>query len=235
MKTYIPEIPVTETLALRLLQQFPEINVQKIKKLGEGWDNAAYLINDDLVFRFPQREIAVPLLVLENKLLPQLADCFTLQIPSPIYIGHEITDYPWVFSGYKKLSGINGCQLDLSNNEYRVCAKVLGKFLRQLHDVDITQLDISTTTPYINKRTDKRGMQQYLQTRWQEVSKEFSLHPFLPLRDEIIKSIENVNLELNDLYLIHGDLYHRHLLFNNKELTGIIDWGIWHFPIILSI
>lgn len=224
MQLYIPEISITETLALQLLQQFPEINVQQIKKLGEGWDNAAYLINNEVVFRFPQREVSVPLLVLENSLLPQLANRFTLQIPNPIYIGHEQADYPWVFSGYKKLSGISGCQLDLSNHEYSVCAKALGKFLRQLHDLDITQLDIGTP-PYVNKRTDKRGMQQYLQTRWQEVSKKFALHSFLSLRDEIIKNIENVNLESDELCLIHGDLYHRHLLFNNKKLTGIIDWG----------
>ena len=40
-----------------------------------------------------------------------------------------------------------------------------------------------------------------------------------------IENIEAIELSLDKKVLVHGDLYCRHLLFNQKKLTGIIDWG----------
>jgi hypothetical protein len=49
-------IPIGDALARKLIAaQFPEINIDSFKYLGEGWDNKVYLINNELVFRFPRR------------------------------------------------------------------------------------------------------------------------------------------------------------------------------------
>lgn len=34
-----------------------------------------------------------------------------------------------------------------------------------------------------------------------------------------------INLPNENKCLVHGDLYSRHLMFNNGQLTGVIDWG----------
>jgi len=226
MKPYHAQLSVEASLVRSLLtSQFPQITIRSIEKLGAGWDNAAYLINNELIFRFPQREIAVSLLLFENQLLPQLQTRLSLQLPNPIYIGHVDTAYPWVFSGYKKTDGISGCQLDLSISEYRDCARILGKFLRQLHDIDIGELELGNIKANQSPRIDKKFMCKHLSQRWLEVNKSPSLQAFAASLNKILAAIEPVDLTIKQPCLIHGDLYHRHLFFNNRKLIGVIDWG----------
>jgi hypothetical protein len=47
-------------LALQLIKgQFPELSAENIRLLGPGWDNTAFIINEQLILRFPRREIAM--------------------------------------------------------------------------------------------------------------------------------------------------------------------------------
>jgi len=68
------EEEVSAELAARLIEaQFPALAPARVALLGVGWDNTAYRVNDALVFRFPRREIAVPLLETECRLLATIA------------------------------------------------------------------------------------------------------------------------------------------------------------------
>jgi hypothetical protein len=50
---WVAEVEVSETLVRRLLdQQFPEFATCGLSLLGEGWDNAAWQVGEDWVFRF---------------------------------------------------------------------------------------------------------------------------------------------------------------------------------------
>ena len=51
--------------------------------MGAGWDNTAYLVNGEWVFRFPRRTIAVPLLEAEGRVLPKLAPRLPLSDSAP--------------------------------------------------------------------------------------------------------------------------------------------------------
>ena len=57
------DIVVTpELVARRIGRQFPELLPVMVEPLGEGWDNVAYVVNGNFVFRFPRRGIAIPFL-----------------------------------------------------------------------------------------------------------------------------------------------------------------------------
>ena len=72
MDEWLPEVVVPTALALELVrEQFPGLG-RTIEPIGYGWDNTAYLIDGDIVFRFPRREIAVPLIASKCS-LPALA------------------------------------------------------------------------------------------------------------------------------------------------------------------
>ena len=59
--------------------QFPSLAGSEIEVLGFGWDNSVFAVGDAWVFRFPRREIAVPLLEAECNLLPLIAEQLPLR------------------------------------------------------------------------------------------------------------------------------------------------------------
>jgi aminoglycoside phosphotransferase (APT) family kinase protein len=201
MPAWTPQIEVDEALAKRLIvSQFPQFEHAHVRRIGTGWDNAAYLVEEHLVFRFPQRELAAPLMERENKLLPLLAPSVTTPIPTPRYIGMPQNDYPWSFAGYEILLGVTACTRVPNDDERRVLAHDLGRFLRELHDVDATRLL-------------EAGLPQDLFAKLDPTR--------LKLDEEPLDGARCV---------VHGDLYARHVLLDSsKRLSGVIDWGDLHF------
>ena len=78
------ELEVTQALAQALIAaQFPHLAVESIGALGEGWDNAAFIVNGAFVFRFPRRAIAAKLMQTECRVLPLLVSALPLRLPVP--------------------------------------------------------------------------------------------------------------------------------------------------------
>ena len=63
--------------------QFPDLALASVQPLGIGFDNTVYLVDDVWVFRFPRREVAVPLMERELAVLPGLAPRLPLPVPVP--------------------------------------------------------------------------------------------------------------------------------------------------------
>ena len=76
------EQPVSASLAARLIaSQFPRLRGAPVEPLATGWDNTVYLVDDEWVFRFPRREIALPGIQREIAVLPLLAPRLPLPVP----------------------------------------------------------------------------------------------------------------------------------------------------------
>lgn len=132
-----PEIVVDEKLARELVEsQWPAFSGAPIRALGEGWDNSAYLADERIVFRFPRRSIAVPLIEHEIAVLPKIAPRLPFAVPNPSFAGARSESYPWPFQGYELLAGEPASSRELSNAQRRELALDLGRFLRALHDID---------------------------------------------------------------------------------------------------
>ena len=101
---------VSVDLARELIAaQFPSLASTEIEALGFGWDNNVFAVGAEWVFRFPRRQIAVPLLEVECNLLPVIAEQLPLPVPVPIYRGEASSAYPWPFAGYQMLRGCTAC------------------------------------------------------------------------------------------------------------------------------
>jgi aminoglycoside phosphotransferase (APT) family kinase protein len=201
MKPWEPEIQVDAQLARRLIAtQFPQLEAAPVRPIGSGWDNAAYLVEEHLVFRFPQRAIAAPLMPKELAALPRIAPQLPLPVPRPVYAGAPSNDYPWYFGGYEILLGVTACARELSDGDRRVLAGDLGRFLRALHDIDPQPL------------------------------REAGLpHDTIGKLDPVRLRVDEPALE-GALRVVHGDLYARHLLLDQRNrLCGVIDWGDVHY------
>jgi hypothetical protein len=74
MPVWESEIEVGEDLARTLIaEQFPDLDVMSLVRLGEGWDNTVWATGEDIAFRFPRRAIAIPGVQREMAILPELA------------------------------------------------------------------------------------------------------------------------------------------------------------------
>src|SRR6266478_1080648 len=131
-----PDWVVTSDLAKLLIETaFPALNPASVEEFGVGWDNTVFLVNNSLIFRFPRRRIAVPLIETEIRLLPWLSVQVPLPIPNPCYVGDPSSDYPCIFAGYPLIPGRTITAASLTDDERKALAGPLAQFLAALHSV----------------------------------------------------------------------------------------------------
>jgi aminoglycoside phosphotransferase (APT) family kinase protein len=220
------QIAVDEGLARRLIAgQFPELPLESVVLVSRGWDNTVWLVDDTWAFRFPRREIAVPLVDRELTLLPLVEPHLPAPIPAPVFSGRPSHEYPWPFSGAAYLPGTELGSVALSDDAEVELAGALGRFLRALHAPELAaevggehQLPVD-----VNARADMSRRVPRTRTALAELAAAGLWEPG-PAEDEILHAAETL-LASPTAVLIHGDLHFRHVLVENGALSGVIDWG----------
>ena len=223
MPEWDPEVVVSERLARQLLEaQFPKLTVAGLRLLAEGWDNTVWLVNDDLVFRFPRRAIAIPGVEREIAILPALAPRLPAAIPTPRFIGQPTDAFAWPFFGARLVPGRELADADLTDAARLLLAPELGRFLRALHAPELLgafgeqlpvdpnrRADMTFRVPMTRERLaelDRRGLWQPRPVPW------FAEAESLPASSRSA--------------VTHGDLHLRHVLVHDDgSLGGVIDWG----------
>lgn len=212
-------------------EQFPDFEIQTITFLGEGFDNFAVLVNEEIVFRFVKFPGSTTFgsgmgggLAVEACLLPKLASHISIDIPNFEYIGHDQGSTSFV--GYKSISGNQFSEeqwLGLTAMEQAMLTQDITTFISQLHSFPI-ELAKSCNVKEVN----------FFQ-RYQNDTVKFieSVAPLL--EDTISKKIEKMfdaylSDEKNFSYkpvLLHADLWFSHLFIDldTKRLSGVIDFS----------
>ena len=220
-----PDINITDGFAKTIIEkQFHELAPLKIKCIGEGWDNKVFLVNDQFVFRFPHREIAATLIERENAVLAHLQDRVTLKIPNPIYVGKPDHNYPYHFHGYQMITGKSGCHANLSASDRNTSITKLAEFLKRLHSITESEARTIEAKDQVFDRTDADRAINSLTERVEKINARNIASINLSVFDEEMKTASAISLPKMKV-LVHGDLYCRHLMFDQEELVGIIDWG----------
>lgn len=222
------EQTIEPPLALQLIkEQFPELQPQNIRLLGVGWDNTAFVVNEDLIFRFPRRAIALPLLEAEWSLLPKLAPQLPLPIPFPQWKGNPSAQFPWTFIGYRMLTGFTACYANLTEKERSSLAEPIASFLKQLHTLPTEEISHCKLSNDNAPRIDGLLLIQKIHKNFEELS-FLGLLPHQKQLEKVIEKSQHFRRPLLTA-IVHGDFYVRHLLLDEKHhLTGVIDWGDVH-------
>ncbi|HEX4125253.1 MAG TPA: phosphotransferase [Tepidisphaeraceae bacterium] len=210
--------------------QFPALAPARLTAIGEGWDNIAFRVNDEFLFRFPRRKVAVPLLMTESKILPWLAPQLPIPIPTPLFLGQPTDAYPHPFTGYRYLPGLPACQANLTDKQRTELAAPLANCLRTLHSTDAVKarhLGIPTDPA----RLDVSRFSAPARARITDLADRKIIDTDLADRliDVLIATPKNLPIRTDAL--VHGDFYFRHLLVSddpNHSLAAIIDWGDIH-------
>jgi len=218
MREWAPEVTVDEALARRLIAgQFPDVAQESLRLIGEGWDNTVWLVDDQWVFRFPRRTIAIPGVEREITALASLAPRLPLPVPAPVFVGRPADGFPWPFFGARFLPGTE--PLGLSEDQRAGLARRLGEFLRALHAAEVPDLPAD---PFGRADMAVRVPKAREQIAELEAAGLWHAPPSL---DDLLASAAELPVPEPGV-VCHGDLHLRHLLVDDTgALSGVIDWG----------
>lgn len=227
-----PERAISLDEALRLVRsQFPDLGFLQARILAAGWDNTVVQLDDEWVFRFPRRSIALPGIEREISWLPWISEQVELPVPVPTFIG----DYDgWPFWGGRLLVGR---ELAHSPGVDRVpVAAVVGRFLAALH---ATELPAAGTYEMLPVDPFGRADSASRAGKAREVLAELidlGLWEDDWATNAILDAGSRLGPVTGEPVLSHGDLYSRHILVEQSlveqslvdtagHVSGIIDWG----------
>lgn len=222
-RPWIPEHPVDRTLAIALVHdQFPGLTDDPPEHVGQGFDTDVWRFGD-VVFRFPRRAVAVPLIRTELQVLPFLASQLPVAIPTPTLVGVPSPAFPFPFYGHPFLEGTTADRAALDADGRAALVPMLARFLRALHavnPVDAGRLGVGPDT----FRGDTTGAAERALARLPLLEgtafadRLGAIRAQLaapPPRDAAVGAV-----------VLHGDLYARHLLLDpDRHLCAVIDWG----------
>ena len=228
-KPWLAEVEVTHERAAALIEsQCPALAPVTLSLMGAGWDNTAYLVNGEWVFRFPRRTIAVPLLEAEGRVLPNLAPRVPFPIPRPEWFGRPADGYPWPFLGYRRLAGRVASDVGLDEPARAALARPLARFLRALHDVPRADADAWGAPPDAFGRLDGDRLERMVRPALAELVARSTIDDAAPWLDIVEAGLAALPLD-GPLALVHGDFYSRHVLVDEAgAMAGVIDFGDLH-------
>jgi len=215
--------------AARLIaEQFPELAGSHVRAFGNGWDNAAFLVDERFVFRFPRRRVAICLIERESAILPSIAPRLPLRISSPCFVGAPTAGYPSPFVGHELIAGATACSVPLGDEARLQLAVPLATFLRALHAIEPAPLVARGLPPDEIGRLDHAKRLALTKERCR------ALHAggAALVWDELLVWMEEQppeQLAARERTIVHGDLYARHVVLDESaRVVGIIDWGDVH-------
>ncbi|MBB3127717.1 aminoglycoside phosphotransferase (APT) family kinase protein [Paenibacillus rhizosphaerae] len=223
MNQWDADMHITDAMVRLLIEsQFPELSGLRIRRIGEGWDNAVYRVGDSYTFRFPRRSIAVELLRTEGRLLPLLDEYITLPYPKPLFYGQESEAYPVPFLGYTYIPGT--FPVGLGDEQRRLSAASLARFLRKLHSFPVG------TAREAGASEDHRNLTDVAARKEKMVGVLSGLKPHLPMEEydtvqEYLKRVTVKRITRQEV-MLHGDLHFKNMLADERgQIRGVIDWG----------
>lgn len=219
-----PERVVDPDLARALIEaRVPELRGARIERLAEGWDNAVYVVDGRWVFRFPQREIAVPGVRREIETLERIGPHLPLPVPVPRWVGDPDERYPWPWFGTEHLPGVELASSGLPDERRATIGRELGRFLRALHG-PMLRSRIGPTLPIDPmRRTDMAHRVRLTRERLARVVGAGLWEPTAAV-DALLRDARDLPPSPR-VVVLHGDLHVRHVLVDGERPTGVIDWG----------
>lgn len=217
---HVDEVDTDVSLVSRLLMaQFPRwanLPIEPVRSAGT--DNALYRLGKDMVVRLPRIPGAAEQVDKEQRWLPKLAPLLPLGIPVPLAEGAPGESYPWNWSIYRWLEGVNAT-VESTINPHETAAE-LAMFVAALQRVD------PAGGPSPGKHNFNRG--EPLANRDGQTRAAIAL-----LDGSVNATAATAAWEADSdapvwrgpPTWIHGDLQPTNLLVSQGKLSAVIDFG----------
>jgi hypothetical protein len=129
----------------------PDLSINSVSFLGEGWCSRSYLVNDELVFRFPKRPEQWVELDREVRFLAFAAERLPLAVPRYLHVVRYSKAAPYGYAVYRYLCG-HSMDLSVLGAGKTAAVDTLAAFLRALHSLD-PDPDLRAVLPSEDERT----------------------------------------------------------------------------------
>jgi aminoglycoside phosphotransferase (APT) family kinase protein len=226
--TWTPEVVVLPDLARSLIeQQFPTLAPVNVEPLGVGWDNTAFQVNDVYAFRFPRRQVVLPLIEAETRVMPGIAPRLPLPVPVVTFHGQPSAAFGWPFIGHRMIRGQTACSAALTVIERIAAAEPVGRFLAALHSIPTEEAKRLGARPDPIAKLDMGKRLPKAHELVAQLAASGLVEDAATLR-QMLDAVPSSYVARSDT-LVHSDLYVRHLLVDeDRRLAGVIDWGDVH-------
>lgn len=127
------------------------LSIESVRPLGEGWNSLVFLVNEELVFRFPKRRENWEELNREIAFLKAAARDLPLAVPRYL---HVVPDSMAARHGYTVYQYLRGHALDIqamSIERRAVAAADIANFLKSLHRLPPSH-DLASLLPREDER-----------------------------------------------------------------------------------
>lgn len=208
-----------DSLLERIKLEFPSLVWEKHTFLNHGWDHEVIILDDKIVFRFPNSSEYGAALKAEIDLLKFLSDKTTVNIPRYKYIAKDYS-----FAGYDIISGVELSEeifAKLSDNEKNLIAEQIAEFLTAMHSLTkevlspfkIDRADIPSETKRLRQQS-----KQYLEGVLND-------NEYLKLT-EILDALDSLDRESIQSVLVHNDMSTSHIFWDSDiGKIGVIDFS----------
>ena len=207
-----------------LKRLYPEIVINKIKKV-HGYDSVVLIINQNRLFKIPQRKDVIDQYLLEEKIYPFIRNQCSIEVPRILEIrkGWQKKFDEFVVE-YEIMRG-NHLTLEIEKNNFsdlvfKNIGQQIGKYLSQLHSLDIESLINLGITKFDQKKWHKEYdfVKENCFALWNDKQQEFV--------DKLYKDFLKIwDLQSFSPVLNHGDLGNWHIFSDKQSIIGFIDWG----------
>ncbi|MGE0430769.1 MAG: phosphotransferase [Planctomycetota bacterium] len=225
-----PEVELPRDLVARLIgRHMPRLApLNQLELLGQGWDNAAWLVNGTHVVRFVRRELGVALLRAECEFLPWLAPQLPVAVPVPDVFVERDPEYVFPFASYEMLPGRTGCRVPLDDAARAALALPLARFLGALHAVP-RPTDRELPGDHLG-RADRARRVERLCIKLDDMVNTSAIDAGIAaaVKATLRRTATSPAWPAEPVWC-HGDFYARHILLDDHaQLCGVIDWGDVH-------
>jgi aminoglycoside 2''-phosphotransferase len=197
------------------------LSVRSASFLGEGWCSTAYLVNGELVFRFPKRLDHWPELNREIGFLAWAADRLPLPVPRYLGVARESPAGPSGYAMYGYLPGRRMNIDSLSSANQTAAAERIALFLRELHGLRPPH-DVALQLP----REDARLVAEDCLARTErEILPDLDAFEIRTLHRRFGAYLDTADNFSFEAVVLHADLSSDHLLIDNGTVGGVLDFG----------
>ena len=203
----------------RIAAAFPDLTWSRARRITEGWDHVVVVLDDALVFRFPQEPPYAEALGREMEVLNHLAPLLPVRIPRYDRVAPDGS-----FAGYPLLPGRTLTPEVLASLEEPVLDALvdqLAGFLSVLHTAPIPGTPLERVPP------------SYLAEDQRDVRRSTAEHLPAVLSAEELDEVQRILADVDVLLaadvpevVVHNDVYSRHLLWDDAAARlGVIDFS----------